>query len=68
MEAYPISVSTGCIAALRARGMDAFEAACLGALLHAVAGDDAARDGETGLLPSDLLPRLRTLVNEGPRE
>ncbi len=54
---------TGCIAALRARGVDAFEAACLGALLHAVAGDEAAREGEAGLLPSDLLPHLRALAN-----
>src|SRR5690606_232061 len=54
---------TGCIAALRARGMPAFEAASLGALLHALAGDAAARDGETGLLPSDLLPWLRALAS-----
>ncbi len=54
---------TGCIAALRARGLEAFDAACLGALLHAVAGDEAARGGETGLLPSDLLPALRAGMN-----
>ncbi|KGQ19968.1 Carbohydrate kinase [Lysobacter dokdonensis DS-58] len=55
---------TGVIAALRAQGMPAFDAACVGALLHASAGDDAARDGgERGLMPSDLLPRLRRLAN-----
>jgi NAD(P)H-hydrate epimerase len=55
---------TGVIAALRAQGQPAFDAACLGALLHAAAGDEAARDGgERGLLPSDLLPRLRRLSN-----
>jgi NAD(P)H-hydrate epimerase len=55
---------TGVIAALRAQGLPAFDAACIGALLHATAGDDAARDGgERGLLPSDLLPRLRRLAN-----
>nr|AHN97920.1 carbohydrate kinase [uncultured bacterium lac153] len=55
---------TGVIAALRAQGMPAFDAACVGALLHASAGDEAARDGgERGLLPSDLLPRLRRLAN-----
>ena len=33
-------------------------------LLHAAAGDAAARDdGERGLLPSDLLPWLRRLAN-----
>lgn len=57
---------TGCIAALRARGMDAFQAACLGALLHAVAGDEAAGAGEIGLLPGDLLPYLRALANDRP--
>jgi tRNA threonylcarbamoyl adenosine modification protein YjeE len=36
---------TGVIAALRAQGMPAFDAACIGALLHASAGDEAARDG-----------------------
>jgi NAD(P)H-hydrate epimerase len=55
---------TGVIAALRAQGMPAFDAACIGALLHASAGDEAARDGgERGLLPSDLLPRIRRLAN-----
>ena len=55
---------TGCIAALRAQGFPAHEAAVAGALLHAAAGDAAARDdGERGLLPSDLLPWLRRLAN-----
>jgi NAD(P)H-hydrate epimerase len=35
-----------------------------GALLHAAAGDAAARiGGERGLLPSDLFPHLRRLAN-----
>lgn len=55
---------TGIIAALRAQGMSAFEAACCGALLHATAGDAAAKEGgERGLLPSDLLPHVRRLAN-----
>ena len=58
---------TGCIAALRAQGLAAFEAACCGALLHAVAGDDAARDaGERGLLPGDLPVPMRRRVNDRP--
>ncbi|MEO6138493.1 MAG: NAD(P)H-hydrate dehydratase [Luteimonas sp.] len=58
---------TGVIAALRAQGLDAFNAACCGALLHAAAGDAAARDGgERGLLPSDLLTHLRRLSNPLP--
>ncbi len=55
---------TGCIAALLAQGLSPSDAAGTGALLHASAGDAAAReDGERGLLPSDLLPYLRRLAN-----
>jgi hydroxyethylthiazole kinase-like uncharacterized protein yjeF len=32
-------------------------------LVHALAGDDAAREGERGLLASDLLPHIRRRVN-----
>ncbi|ROU06769.1 NAD(P)H-hydrate dehydratase [Lysobacter enzymogenes] len=57
-------VLSGAIAALRAQGLDAFDAASCGALLHSVAGDLAAReDGERGLLPSDLMPWLRRCAN-----
>jgi NAD(P)H-hydrate epimerase len=57
---------TGVIAALRAQGLDAFDAASCGALLHAVAGDAAAaQGGERGLLPGDLLPLLRKFANPG---
>ncbi|AXI84527.1 NAD(P)H-hydrate dehydratase [Xylella taiwanensis] len=60
---------TGVIAALRAQGYSAFDAALLGALLHAAAGDRAVCDGgERGLLPSDLLPVLRRLVNQDPAQ
>ena len=55
---------TGAVAGLRAQGLDAFDAACCGALLHAAAGDAAAAEaGMRGLLPSDLLPHLRRLAN-----
>jgi NAD(P)H-hydrate epimerase len=56
-------VLTGVVAALRAQGLDAFDAACAGALLHALAGDAAARDGECGLLPRDAIARLRDVAN-----
>lgn len=58
-------VLTGTIAAMLAQ-FDAshFEATICGALLHAAAGDAAARDGgERGLLPSDLFAHLRRLAN-----
>lgn len=54
---------TGIIAALRAQGLGAFEAAAAGALLHGLAGDVAATDGARGLLPTDLLAPLRRLCN-----
>ncbi|MEL1264045.1 NAD(P)H-hydrate dehydratase [Pseudoxanthomonas putridarboris] len=56
-------VLTGVIAALRAQGLSAFDAAAAGALLHGAAGDAAAWDGQRGLLPSDLMPHLRRLAN-----
>jgi ADP-dependent NAD(P)H-hydrate dehydratase / NAD(P)H-hydrate epimerase len=56
-------VLTGVIVALRASGLSAFDAACAGALLHSLAADDAAVEGERGLLPSDLMPHLRRLAN-----
>jgi ADP-dependent NAD(P)H-hydrate dehydratase / NAD(P)H-hydrate epimerase len=60
-------VLTGVIAALRAQGLDAEYAATCGALLHAVAGDTAARtSGERGLLPGDLIDVLRACANPEP--
>lgn len=56
-------VLTGAIAALRAQGLAAFDAAASGALLHALAGDAAAAEGERGMLPRDLMPWLRRLAN-----
>jgi NAD(P)H-hydrate epimerase len=54
---------SGVIAALRAQGLDAFDAAACGALLHAMAGDAAVEDGARGMLPTDLLPWLRRCAN-----
>ncbi|MDX1594302.1 MAG: NAD(P)H-hydrate dehydratase [Gammaproteobacteria bacterium] len=54
---------TGIVAALRAQGLAARDAARAGVLIHARAGDLAAREGERGLLPSDALEHLRGRVN-----
>ncbi len=54
---------TGTIAALCAQGLNLFDAASTGALLHSLAGDAAAAEGERGLLPRDLLPPLRAFAN-----
>jgi NAD(P)H-hydrate epimerase len=57
-------VLTGVIAALRAQGLSALDAARLGVWTHAVAGDAAAQPGgEIGLLASDLLPGIRAELN-----
>jgi hydroxyethylthiazole kinase-like uncharacterized protein yjeF len=57
-------VLSGVIAGLIAQGLDLQEAAERGVFLHGRAADlAAARDGERGLLATDLLPFLRQLVN-----
>lgn len=57
-------VLTGVIAALWAQGLQPFNAACVGTLLHSAAADAAVRDGgERGLLASDLFPHLHRLAN-----
>jgi NAD(P)H-hydrate epimerase len=56
-------VLTGVIAGLWAQGLPRAEAAETGVRLHGAAGDAAAREGERGLLASELMPHLRRLVN-----
>jgi len=58
-------VLNGVIAGLAAQGLSLADAAKLGVWLHANAGDLAVRkQGERGLIASDLMPFLRLLVNE----
>lgn len=55
---------TGVIAGLLAQGLGDWDAARLGVYIHARAGDLAAEaEGERGMMPSDLYPWLRRLVN-----
>jgi NAD(P)H-hydrate epimerase len=56
-------VLTGVIAGLRAQIADAGVAARVGVLVHALAGDSAARGGQRGLIASDVLAELRGWVN-----
>jgi len=52
-------VLTGTIAGLMAQGVAAYEAACLGAYVHGLAGDVAAGvKGQHGLLAGDVLESL----------
>lgn len=60
-------VLTGVIAALRGQQLSAFEAACAGVFAHATAADRAAAAGERGMIATDLMRELRTVVNPGQR-
>lgn len=54
----------GIAGALLAQGLDTTTAASAAALVHALAGDDAARiAGERGLIATDLLPFIQQRVN-----
>ncbi len=55
----------GVIGALLAQGLEPAAAAALGVCLHAAAGDEAAAEGQRGMLASDLLAPLRRLCNPG---
>jgi len=56
-------VLSGVIGALLAQGLGTETAARAGVAAHALAGDRAARRGERGLLPSDLLAGLPAVLN-----
>jgi hydroxyethylthiazole kinase-like uncharacterized protein yjeF len=56
-------VLTGVIAGLRAQVGDGAQAARIGVLVHALAGDSAAQGGQRGLLASDVVAELRGWVN-----
>jgi ADP-dependent NAD(P)H-hydrate dehydratase / NAD(P)H-hydrate epimerase len=55
----------GMIAALLARGVDAFDAACSGVYLHGFAGDLLAEEmGDTGLAAMDLAERIPAAIRK----
>ena len=56
-------VLAGVIGALLAQGLAPFDAACLGAWLHAAAGERIGQQGR-GLAASDLIPMIRQLLEE----
>jgi ADP-dependent NAD(P)H-hydrate dehydratase / NAD(P)H-hydrate epimerase len=56
-------VLTGAVAGILAQCRDTSLAARVGVLVHAMAGDAAARGGERGLLASDLARELHNCVN-----
>jgi NAD(P)H-hydrate epimerase len=56
-------VLTGATAGLRAQVDDSALAARVAVLVHALAGDSAARGGQRGLIASDVITELRGWVN-----
>jgi len=56
-------ILSGVTGALLAQGLSPADAARLGVCLHAKAGDLAARQGERGMVATDLITHLRYLVN-----
>ncbi|GEA62266.1 NAD(P)H-hydrate dehydratase [Vibrio comitans] len=58
-------VLTGVIAGLLSQGLKPIDAACLGAWLHSTAADNIARQsGKIGMLATDLLAEIRSLINQ----
>lgn len=56
-------ILSGVIGGLVAQKLPLFSAAQVGVMIHSLAADKAAVDGERGLLACDLLPYLRLLAN-----
>ena len=56
-------VLAGTLGSLVVQLGDLARAARVGVLLHALAGDEAAKDGERGTVAGDLLPHLRAWAN-----
>ncbi len=57
-------ILSGVIGGLMAQDIPLGDAAKLGVYVHAAAGDLAAKEGERGMIATDLLPYLRRLVNQ----
>ncbi len=58
-------VLSGVIAGLMSQGLSSFDAATCGVYLHAMAGELVkAHLGDTGMIASDLLPRLPLVIKE----
>lgn len=57
-------VLSGCIGAFLAMGLEAFDAAVLGATVHGMAGDILAKGGVDGVLASEIAHTLRKVIND----
>ena len=57
-------VLSGCIGAFLSMGLNAFDAAVLGANVHGIAGELLARTGVDGVLASEVAHALRKVIHE----
>ena len=58
-------VLAGAVAGLLAQGLSPFDAASCGVYLHGAAGEQARNEmGDTGMVASDLLPRLPLAIKQ----
>ena len=55
-------VLSGVIGALLAQHLPPLEAAALGVCLHGAAADIAAQEGQRGLVATDLIPKMRSIL------
>lgn len=60
-------VLAGCVASLLSKGMDPFDAACLGAYICGKAGEDAFQSKSYGLIATDIIDSIPTVLREGLR-
>ena len=56
-------VLSGCIGAFLAMGLEAFDAAVLGATIHGMSGDLLAREGVDGVMATDIANTLRKVIH-----
>ncbi|MBQ9419015.1 MAG: NAD(P)H-hydrate dehydratase [Synergistaceae bacterium] len=56
-------VLSGCIGAFLGMGLDAFDAAALGATVHGMAGDMLAREGVDGVLATEIADTIRKVIH-----
>ena len=56
-------VLSGCIGAFLAGGLEAFDAAVLGASVHGLAGEILSREGVDGVLASEIANTLRKVIH-----
>ncbi len=60
-------VLAGCVASLLSKGMDPFDAACLGAYICGKAGEDAFQSKSYGLIATDIVDSIPNVLREGLR-